>query len=739
MGGNYTAKRVLGLSLLGAAIQTSFTANADGDIDLGGNVKIAILPDTQYLTFNYPEIYEKQTRWLEENVDNEDIQFVIHVGDIVQKGQNDWEWEHANDAMAILDNASIPYSTTLGNHDVDKSASSWELVNALNYLKHYGPERFENMPNFIGSSENGLSVAFKYQLEEQEIIVLNMVIDPTEEDLDWGRSILRKYPDTPTILVTHRLVGENGDIGFTNNVFSGFLTNDPIQMWDKFISKEDQIFLTINGHSSPAPTNGAYNIVRTNDSGLPVNQVLVDYQNLYEDEETCSEIYPENCGEKSGKGYLRILDIDFDNNTISHRSYSPHIDEMEGDGNYLVGTEGYFTDKWNHYDDFINFEKRFAQDVPEYIEKIDIRIEYDDPENYGGNEWLTKTETTLPAGTYETIYAKASPEVEVNNEKALSWEVVDEDVAVIEIDPTTRKAVLKAIAPGETEIYARADGRKSNPVTVEVTDPVSNVYALDVINKDNVAFAEDGEEVEFNVDMSALDSVEQIELKFTMLTQTIEDDKVEVTDSVYIDTGVIEGKNGFSVVEQDGSHYTYEYLLDEHGEPMPGAQVEVTVLLECNTDTGCASNAGETEEVVNIKFATNAEVSTGKASKDDSYTEFEITHLGVENQDQTLELAPVHAMVTKDRIAFKLVYPEGDIAGEPTAGEFISDTKIDLADLAMVQRYMGSTEDASDPYWHHIRWGAGRANLSQDTDLDDNQVIDMQDFMAVYDKLDMHK
>ncbi|MCG9677370.1 metallophosphoesterase [Vibrio sp. Isolate24] len=735
MGARNTAKQGLVLSLLGLSVQTAFATGDDGNIDLGENIKIAILPDTQYLSLNYPEIYEKQTRWLAENADNENIQFVIHVGDIVQKGQNDWEWDNANKAMAILDDVNIPYSTTLGNHDVDKSASSWELVNAVNYLKHYGPERFENMPNFIASSPNGLSTAFKYQLNEQEIIVLNMVIDPTDEDLDWGRKVLDDHPNVPTILVTHRLVGQDGELGYTNNVFSGFLTHDPIQMWEEFISKEDQIFMTINGHSSPAPTNGAYNIVRTNDSGLPVNQVLVDYQNLYEDDETCSDVYPENCGEKSGKGYLRILDIDFDNNKISHRSYSPHIDELEGDGDYTVGTEGYFTDKWNHYDDYINFSTRFAQEVPQTIEKIDIRIEYDDPDNYGGNEWLTKTETSLPAGTYETIYAKASPEVKSNNRKDLEWVVADDSVAKLDVDSTTRKAVLTAIAPGETEIHVRSGEQWSNPITVEVTEAVNNVYALDIVNEDNVAFAEEGEMVEFGVDMSALDDVEQIELKFTMHTQTIEDDKVEVTDSVYIDTGIIEGKGGFKVVEQDGAQYTYEPLFDENGEPMPGAQVEVTVVLECVMKGGCSSDTGETEQVVNVKFATNAEVSTGKASKDDAYTEFEITRLDVTSSGQT----STHAMMTKDRIAFKAVYPEGDIAGHPTGGEFIGDTKIDLADLAMVQRYMHSTNAPSDPYWHHMRWDAGSANLVDIPNDSGAQVIDMKDFMSVYNKLDMHK
>lgn len=725
MGIQKLKKQALALSIAGLASQAVF-AEVPGieRVDLGDNFKIAILPDTQYLTFNYPEIFTKQTEWLAANAAKEDIQFVIHVGDIVQKGQNEWEWEHANESMKVLDDAGIPYSTTIGNHDIDKTASSWELVNGDNYVKHYGPHRFEGRDDFLGASEDGLVTAFRFSATGRDFLILNMSIDPTEEHLDWGRAILRSYPNLPTILVTHRLVGENGDLGFTNNVFSGFETKDPIQMWEEFIKHEDQIFMTINGHSSPAPSNGAYNIVRTNANGLPVNQILVDYQNLYEDDETCSDVYPENCGEKSGKGYLRIMNIDMANNTISHRSYSPHIDELEGDGDYTTGEEGYFLDKWNHFDDYINFAQRFGETEPTEIEQVDIQIEYDDQEEFGGNKWLTKTETTLPAGTYETITAKASPEVNALKGVELDWSVMGNGAVELVEEHSNKEILIKAIKPGTSHITASAPGVESNTIEVTVTEPVNNIYALKVLNENNQAFAEPGETVAFDLEMSSLQQVQDVELKFTIHTKTIEDDKVEVTDSVYADTAFIEGLNGFSVLD-----YSYEPIVDAE-DPELGAKVEMTVNLVC-VERSCTSDMTK-ESIASFSFETNPEVSTGKASKDDSYTEIEITSLAVNNQ-QALEQTPTYAMEIKDRVAFKSVYPFGDVAGGATAGEFISDTKIDLADLAMVQRFMGSNSSLGDGYWRHIRWGSSRADVNGD------EVIDMKDFYTIYQELDMHK
>ncbi|GAM56310.1 hypothetical protein JCM19231_391 [Vibrio ishigakensis] len=295
-------------------------------------------------------------------------------------------------------------------------------------------------------------------------------------------------------------------------------------MWEEFIKHEDQIFMTINGHSSPAPSNGAYNIVRTNANGLPVNQILVDYQNLYEDDETCSDVYPENCGEKSGKGYLRIMNIDMANNTISHRSYSPHIDELEGDGDYTTGEEGFFLDKWNHFDDYINFAQRFGETEPTEIEQVDIQIEYDDPEEFGGNKWLTKTETTLPAGTYETITAKASPEVNSLKGVELEWNIenlsrANENVVELIESPSSNEVQIKALNPGVALITAEAQGSESEPIKVTVTEPVNNIYALKVLNENNQAFAEPGETVSFDLEMSSLQQVQDVELKFTIHTK----------------------------------------------------------------------------------------------------------------------------------------------------------------------------------------------------------------------------
>lgn len=62
------------------------------------------------------------TQWLVDNKDNLNIDFVMHVGDIVDLNTSP-EWEIADEAMSILD-GEIPYSLLPGNHDMGDNGSA---------------------------------------------------------------------------------------------------------------------------------------------------------------------------------------------------------------------------------------------------------------------------------------------------------------------------------------------------------------------------------------------------------------------------------------------------------------------------------------------------------------------------------------------------------------------------------------------------------------------------------------
>ena len=80
---------------------------------------IVMLPDTQFYSEKNPEIFHDQTRWIAEHIDEENIRFVTHVGDVVQNyDQVEAEWVAADAAMDRL-NGLLPWGVAIGNHDYD--------------------------------------------------------------------------------------------------------------------------------------------------------------------------------------------------------------------------------------------------------------------------------------------------------------------------------------------------------------------------------------------------------------------------------------------------------------------------------------------------------------------------------------------------------------------------------------------------------------------------------------------
>ncbi|KIL43783.1 cell wall-binding repeat-containing protein [Jeotgalibacillus campisalis] len=305
------------LLLLASVSQVSVT-KAESGLENDGKFKIAIIPDTQVYSNHFPEIFNSQTEWLADHYEEEDIQFSMHVGDLVD-GNELRQWENADRSMKTLDDAGMPYGVTIGNHDMGG--------NGANYVDYFGKSRMETKPGYIAHSEDELNSAYTFSAEGREFLVLFLNIDATDEDLAWGQSMLDAHPEKPTIMITHTLIKPDGSQDNVPYVRKSD-GNSPQAIFDEFIATNNQIFMTVNGHD-----HGAFNITRSNNEGLEVNQYLVDYQG----------------GTKGGNGYLRLIEFDLNNDTLSHTTYSPYVDD-------------YMTDRYNEFTEVFEFERRFNND-----------------------------------------------------------------------------------------------------------------------------------------------------------------------------------------------------------------------------------------------------------------------------------------------------------------------------------------------------------------------------------------
>ncbi len=307
------------------------------------------LPDTQiYADHRFPDgrspavtdprgtgaIFFDQTRWIVLHA--EDIDYVGHLGDIVQRGENLTQWALAKDAMSLLLKADVPHGTVMGNHDdIPPDFTGAHGVNyRTNYLDNFGPQVFEGRPWYAGHSPEG---GANWQMLEHEGVklgFLNFSIDHPQEELDWAETVLASNPDTIFIIGTHRYLydfklfggrygetvdsplGEiNYDTGFVPGVEEGHTGEE---FFHDLLTQYPNILMVHAGHfhSEWLRLDGQ------NSAGNPLIQILTDYQST----------------RNGGDGYLRRYSLDFNAGTFSFDTYSPTLDRQRTTIDHFVET-----------------------------------------------------------------------------------------------------------------------------------------------------------------------------------------------------------------------------------------------------------------------------------------------------------------------------------------------------------------------------------------------------------------
>ena len=297
------------------AATTAAPAAPTATAEPGSRFTLAVLPDTQFYSryaesqFERPDRYGAgnnpfavQTRWLAEHADELHIPFVAHLGDVVDQVNQDGEWRAADAAMRTLDDADLPYSILAGNHDVRNSADDfyddqYDLAQEP-YLRWFGPERAAEQSTFGGTDPTGMNQYHIFEAEGQQFMVLALSWRASDATLAWADRVMAEHPTVPVILTSHEVLNIEAD-GVTPKE-----TEYGLRLWNRLIKGNDQIFMTLNGHF-----HGSTQLVKTNDAGHAVTEMVMDYQMAYE----------------GGNGYLGLFEFDLTHDTISVQTASPWV------------------------------------------------------------------------------------------------------------------------------------------------------------------------------------------------------------------------------------------------------------------------------------------------------------------------------------------------------------------------------------------------------------------------------
>ena len=293
---------------------------------------LAILPDTQYYAKLHPEIFNAQTQFIANNKVSLNIAYVLHEGDIVHDN-NSTQWTRASAALQTLDDAGVPYSLAVGNHDCGPKSRCSDRTSLMSDF--FPVTRLAGQPTFGGvypgepnSPHNSYSL---FSAGGKNWLVLALEYGPRDQIVDWADGALKQYPDRQAMIVTHAYLSrgsrrhnwpahsasmsaKSSYPSSLNDLPGGF--NDGEEMWTQLKDNPNLQFVFC-GHIC-----GTGYLASEADHGNIVHQILADYQDI----------------PHGGDGYLRLLEFLPDGQTVHVRTYSPYLDQSltDADNDFVL-------------------------------------------------------------------------------------------------------------------------------------------------------------------------------------------------------------------------------------------------------------------------------------------------------------------------------------------------------------------------------------------------------------------
>ena len=255
---------------------------------------VIALPDTQYLTLDYPALLTTQTQWILDNAAAKNIAFVLHEGDMTHTNIEQ-SWINASNSFAVLD-GKVPYAIVPGNHDMIGGTTA--LLN-----KYFPVSKFKDLPTFGGVFQaDKMNNSYRFfSAGGTDWLVVALEYNPSDELLDWASQIVAANPGRRVIVLTHAYLAPDDKRSGTGE-----------NIWNKLVRKYRNISFVFNGHYTD---DEAARLVSDGDNGNKIYQMFADYQTL-------------NFG---GTGYLRIVELDRSRHKVSVKTYTPWLDTYKTD------------------------------------------------------------------------------------------------------------------------------------------------------------------------------------------------------------------------------------------------------------------------------------------------------------------------------------------------------------------------------------------------------------------------
>lgn len=288
---------------------TLLSADDDGPLISGsgtlpplptGAFTLVVIPDTQHYTglgckgkleSDDPVAnthLTAQIDWILANREKENIVFVTHVGDIVEKNRAE-EWAIARQELDRL-RGVVPFSLTVGNHDMESDGD------ARLFQKSFPAERFAEFPWYLGCYEhdkkdqhvsaNNVNSAQRFSAGGIHFLHLSLECNAPDDVLEWADGLMKSHPDDRVIVTTHMDLGvikkPKSDKGYIEDPkgrmewikIHGKRGNSGEDLWKKLFRHQSNLDLILCGDQSRVT---ALRLDTPAEDGHVVTSLLSDY------------------------------------------------------------------------------------------------------------------------------------------------------------------------------------------------------------------------------------------------------------------------------------------------------------------------------------------------------------------------------------------------------------------------------------------------------------------------------
>lgn len=273
----------------------------------------SVIGDIQTLNRYYPDKLNAMYDWIAGNAESKKMAYCVGLGDVTDQN-TDAEYSRVVLAYNKLV-GKVPFSIIRGNHDSEYYTNGKSADTSVKFDSYITPALYGSQIDGAYEADSMKNTYKIITVGNTKYLFMNLDFHLSDGALEWAGDIISDNKDCRVIVSTHIYNSPNG---IQSTSTSYFVQNTGVQLWDKLLSKHENIVMVLNGHD---PSDDIYYGYRRGDNGNSVLEMVIDPQRT---DHAYDSDYPTG---ENGAGLVAMLYFSRDGRRVDVRYYSTDKDK----------------------------------------------------------------------------------------------------------------------------------------------------------------------------------------------------------------------------------------------------------------------------------------------------------------------------------------------------------------------------------------------------------------------------